>query len=182
MPLQSLIAHAGGQIDTAHHHTLSTWDWDAGLSFRYQLSKNSSLRFDQLFFFYNGFDLPPQGAFNSQQYANGYGIYPKLYFLSKYVNAMLGYWTAQKFIALRGEYLFESISEYDPNYHIDSRTLVNAKVAVKYNFTNYVKTELRWDGYYDPDRHFMDFSYGIYLIANANIFLTKIHQEPFQKF
>jgi len=109
LPFQLLFNHRGGQIDTSHKAVSTLMNGLGGFSLKYTINRRS-ICFKQLIMTYNGLNIPGQGEPNSQIFEKGYGYYSKIEYKQNSFQAMLGYWSANKFIAPRGEYLFQSIS------------------------------------------------------------------------
>ena len=173
IPLQILISHKGGQIDSSPDPAASIINGLSGLRFNYKINKTGIVGFEPLIFWYQGWGLPDTGA-NSQIFNNGKGLYLKVNYNNKYLSSMLGYWTANMFIAPKGEYLFQSVSELNDTFSQEERKLITAKIAIKHKVSESFKIEARADGYYDLVNRDFAYSYGLYFVINELFFLKNI--------
>jgi len=117
IPLQFLVAHKGGQLAPSPHKPLSTiLNGLTGLKLTYHFSKESRISFEPQFLLYAGLNLPDQGEANAQPFKNGWGSYTTITYQYHRLHVMAGYWYAERFIAPHGEYLFQSVSEINPDF------------------------------------------------------------------
>lgn len=174
IPLQILISHKGGQIDSSPYPAASIVNGLSGLKFNYKINKTNILGFEPLIFWYQGWGLPDTGN-NSQIFQNGKGSYLKINYNNEYLSSMLGYWSGNKFIAPKGEYLFQSVSEINDTFFQEERKLVTAKIAIRKKVSGSFNIEVRADGYYDLVNKDLAYSYGLYFVINELFFINKIN-------
>jgi len=173
LPVQLLGLHIGGQIDESPNSVLSILNGSAGLSYEYDIGKKK-IALEQLILIYKGLNLPPPNDPNSQIYNKGYGSYSKLKYEHANFRLVIGYWSAYKFIAPRGEYLFQSVSEDDHSFFEDKRKVITAKASLSNDPGNMIRLILRGESYYDCVNKNIDYSYGFYLLINENIFIKRL--------
>lgn len=173
IPFQILIFHKGGQIDSSPDPMSSIINGSAGLNIDYSIDKMNSIGFEPLVFLYQGWNLPESGV-NSQLFNNGKALYLKLNYRNKYFNTMFGYWSSNKFIAPRGEYLFQSISEWDEGFSQAERKLITGKITIDRKISESFFIAFKADGYYDILNKDFAYSYGFYLVIKESFFLKKI--------
>ncbi|MBN1651298.1 MAG: hypothetical protein JW857_08220 [Bacteroidales bacterium] len=174
LPIQLLIAHKGGQIDASPDPVSSIVNGMSGLKINYQLGSFKTLSFEPLFFIYEGMTLPESGI-NSQSFKSGNAIYLKGHYNSKNLHAMLGYWKANKFIAPRGEYLFQSVSDWNPDFSQEERELITAKLEFNKQISNSINLVLKADAYYDMQNQDFAHALSLYLIIDESFFISKIN-------
>jgi len=172
-PLQILISHIGGEIDSSPNAMASIINGVTGLNLDYNLDQSHSIGFTPLYFLYQGWNLPESGV-NSELFNAGKALYLKLNYSGKYFNSMIGYWSTDKFIAPRGEYLFQSVSEWDPSFAQDRRELITAKFSVNRKMLDSFILEFRADTYYDISTKDIAYSYGLYIVLKESFFIKKI--------
>ncbi len=173
LPVQALFVHIGGQIDSSPNAATTTLNTFTGLQLTYHINSTSSVYLAPLVSHYIGIGLPEYGQPNSQHFQNGMGIYPKIGMEHKRLVFMLGYWNAKQYIAERGEYLFQSVSEFNPSFTEANRELYTAKASFQKNFDDKLKIEVRGEAYFDPINTQLDYSYGLYLVANESFFIIR---------
>ena len=172
VPFQFLVFHKGGQIDSSPDPVASILNGSTGFKFYYKVN-NNTFGFEPSVFFYQGWGLPDSGV-NSQLYNKGSALYIKTVYNHKQFYSMLGFWSADKFIAPNGEYLFQSVSELNNTFSEDKRQLITAKIGFKKKISSSFNIELRADGYYDIINRDFSHSVGLYLSVNEAFFLKRI--------
>ena len=172
LPIQFLISHKGGQIDSSPNPVASIVNGMSGLNINYQINTEKSLSFEPLFFLYHGWGLPESGI-NSQPFKEGKGVYFKVHYNNKNFHSMLGYWSSNKFISPRGEYLFLSVSDWDENFSQEKRKLITAKMEWMHPITESVKIILKADAYYDVMNMDLSHALGLYFVIDESFFISK---------
>lgn len=175
IPLQLLMVHKGGQIDTSPNPAISIFNGTSGLDLGYKINENSRLSLESLLYIYQGLDLPQTGV-NSQLFNSGSAYSINLKYKNKVFNSSIGYWNANRFIAPKGEYLFMSVSENNPTFTQENRTLLTGKVNFVKTISESVKLSFRTDAYLDMQNSDFAFANGLYLIINENFFLKKVRK------
>jgi hypothetical protein len=170
IPVQLLVAHRGGQIDTANTNLQTISNSTAGLTLGYHFKKGfiKYIGLDNYYLYYK--DLATSGL----AFKDGSALYSNLNIESKHFFLMLGYWKGHEFIAPRGEPLFQSISEKDPNYFEHNREIITGKLSYNHSIYKDIKIGVRFESYYDlPTKNF-DFAYGVFIKFERNFFLKKL--------
>ena len=173
LPVQFLFTHRGGQMEPGPHYVSTLFNGLTGLKFKYDLNSFSSLQFQPLIAFYHALNLPDPGRPGYQPFQNGFGLYPKIQYSFHHFNLMTAYWYGNKFIAPEGEYLFQSVSEINPNYTEAIRKLWVSRVWYNKTMGKYLNLEVRLSTYYDLHHQNLDYSYAFYMLINQNFFLGK---------
>lgn len=173
IPVQTLALHRGGQIDASPHPITTVVNTSAGLQMSYEFNDQHSLQVQALQLNYEGLKVAKEGP-NSQVFSNGKAQFLKLNYQYNRFDAMVGYWQANKFIAPKGEYLFQSVSEKSTPFVAAKRKLVVGKLGWYKQVGSYLKIELRLDGYYDLKNKTFEHAQGLYFIINERFFLTKL--------
>jgi len=175
LPIQFTIIHNGGQLEPAPHLPIRTiFDGLSGLRLRYEINAQSYIQFSQLFAVYKCLSEPLVGEAGHMPFAHGWGSYSKISFQKKHFHAMAGYWHGYRFIAPEGETQFQSVSEINPSYTQDIRSLITAKVWFRKSISKGMQLEARTSAYFDTDSRKLDYSYSLYVIINRDFFLTKV--------
>ena len=89
---------------------------------------------------------------------------------------MAGYWNSEYYFAPMASTLFQSISDMNNWYYDDKRRLFLGKFGYNKSLTPNIKMGIRFETYYDLAKQRNDFSYGMNIQINPQIFLTNISQ------
>ncbi len=173
IPFQTLVFHSGGQFENKSYSISTIINSLSGIKISLFPDNIFNVRISQLFLGYYGKSLPPEGVKGYIPFNKGWAGYTKLRFNYKSYSFMTGYWHANNFFAPKGEFLFQSLSEYKPNFYVKERNLWTTKLWFHKQIGKNLKIEARFSTYYDLISHKMDISYGFYLILNQNLFLLK---------
>ncbi|MDA3904454.1 MAG: hypothetical protein PF484_00095 [Bacteroidales bacterium] len=173
LPIQLLISHKGGQIDSSPDPVASIVNGMTGINLNYKINKTNKLGFEPLIFIYQGWGLPDSGI-NSQAFKSGKALYFKINYKNKNFDSMLGYWSSDKFIAPRGEYLFQSVSDWNNTFSQDKRKLITAKIEIMKSVSKSVKLILKADAYYDVMNLDFAHSVGLYFVINESFFISNV--------
>ena len=174
LPLQLLAVHKGGQIDISGKGVQNLINYAAGI--------NADLQIDHNFFRTAGFrgwlaffrDFSSNSRF---PYQDGWGIYPNLYVDSEWFELGAGYWRGNRFIAPRGEPVFQSISQVDPELTADLRELLTSKIIFNRKLLRGINMGIRFEVYYDPVLNDFDHTGGLHIIIDERYFLTRVRRN-----
>ena len=173
LPIQFLISHKGGQIDSSPNPVASIANGMSGIKINYQINAERNLSIETLFFLYNGWNLPESGV-NSQPYKDGTAAYFKVHYNNNNFHSILGYWSSNKFISPRGESLFLSVSDWDENFAQEKRKLITAKIEWGHPITKFIKVIFKADAYYDIINQDFSHALGLYFVINESFLISKI--------
>jgi hypothetical protein len=171
VPLQGIVSHKGGQIDSSNTSMQSLANLAGGLSAEYKLPGNflKAAGADAYYVSFN--DISPS---KEQPYITGYGIFTQGWINSKYIHLYAGYWDGNDMMSPRGEPLFQSVSVKKENVYEPVNQIVFAKIGFKKEVYKDIFIDARFECYYELyDKNF-DYSYGLHIIFNRNFFLKKI--------
>jgi hypothetical protein len=172
LPIQTIITHKGGQIDESPLPIQSLFNASSGLRIAYRQKISAEI----LGFYYKVLSMPDYPQPNSQIYKEGWAIYPRVKYKFKRFEFNAGYWYANKFIAPRGEALFQCVSAIDSAYSQEIRKLITGKVIYNAWFENKVNLNFLGEYYYDLVSRKGDFSFGLY-ISVYDSFLLKTFKK-----
>lgn len=170
VPLQLLIHHHGGQIDTSDDPMIVLGNLATGLC--------SDWKTGYGWFKSLGLDVFVAGYWDKlkdeelRPFDKGWGIYPVLHsdFLS--FKCMIGYWYAHKFYNFQGEPLFGSFDPFNPEKQLPTRHLLNFKFTYEKQVLKAVSLGAYWESYTDLNLSQTDYSFGVHLRFNHQ-FLIK---------
>ncbi|GHT39496.1 hypothetical protein AGMMS49965_05670 [Bacteroidia bacterium] len=168
VPFQLLVHHQGGQIDTSDKPKIVMGNVAAGINAEwfagYNLLQSLALKTYVTGYLDNTEDLA------LRPYTKGWGIYPVLEARAKYVTMAVGYWHANKFYAFEGESLFGSFNPYEPEKQFPIRDLVTAKLLYQKALLHSLHAGAQIEIYRDCGLRRTDYSFGVYLRFNRQIF------------
>ena len=169
IPVQVLIAHRGGQIDTSSVKLETLMNAATGLNLGYKFNKGfiKYIGLENHYLIYN--DL----AGNAPKLGEGYAIYSNLRLSSAKFHLVLGYFQGHNFVAPRGEPLFQSISQKDTAYVKTDRQLITGKLGFDKEIFDGIKLGVRFESYYDIEAGNFDYSYSVNIVFNRDFLIGK---------
>jgi hypothetical protein len=172
LPLQTVITHHGGMHTTQSAPIQTLFNLVYGVETEYKLGgrlfhtigfRGYAMHYVDLTTLYN---VP---------YKNGYGFYPNFLVEGKHFDLMAGFWNANRFIAPRGEYLFQSVSSKDSSYSEAKRQLVTFKLTYHHTIMKGIELGSRLESYYDTRHGNLDYTYSVYILFNKRFFLKELN-------
>lgn len=107
------------------------------------------------------------------RYTDGYGIYSNTYVQSKSWQIIAGYWFGEYYISPLGEPLYQSLSKKYVAYQEPKKNLILLKVQYAYKSIKQCPLYIQFACYYDYQRDYFDFSYGLQLKFSEKIRILK---------
>ena len=174
IPFQIMIHHEGGQISNFDEPMLTLNNGATGLTY---IKKNNTSFIRQLtvnghFLWYYDMTKVWQNNFNS-----GWAVYPSVILASDKLQFMGGYFYGNNFAAPKGNYLFQSVSNYKRSYYQKERQLITAKLTFQKSIVKNVIFAVSADGYYDLLVPRYDMAFGMSIFANPQFFLKNINTK-----
>ncbi len=170
-PLQVMVAHKGGQLDTSNLPVESLLNTAVGASFQF-FTNNEWLRSvvtEHYFAYYRDIS----GA-KLQLYKEGTGWYSSLVFKTKWLDIDARYWRGDQFIGPRGGPLYTSASEKIAGYGEPERELFFLSFIYNRHLFPGVDLDLRMEPYYDINNAFLEYSYSVFLRFNKDFLLKRL--------
>jgi len=171
IPFHYTWTHAGGQIDRHDENRGSMMSLNnimTGMKVRYEFDSGllKSVSAGYSYYIYKAGANPPPGDKRHQLFDSGYGHYIKSNLDFGSIKLMLGYWRADSFIALKGEYIFSSVFEHRPGEYMKEKELFTSKLIYDYKIKENIIFSVRSDLYYQPVDKNLFYSYAFYFIYN----------------
>lgn len=161
IPLQLVINHKGGQIDTSDEKNLVIGNLATGIKTKYLL--------DHRFFNSVGLDVYLAGYYDNvplkevRPYDSGWGIYPVFTVEASGFKFMTGLWHGNKFYSVEGEPLFASFNHLYPGEKIAKRNLLTNKLSYTRKLYKMLSVGAQTEFYTDLDEGRVDYSFGVHL-------------------
>ena len=174
VPVQNLIFHRGGQLDTDTTPLVTIFNSTAGFTLNFFIQKKflQSIHFENYYVYYKNISFTKLTPFTE-----GDAFYSNFGFKTKFVNLMLNYWSSSGFVAPRGGPLYQAVSTKDGFTTEKNRNLVFLRLIHENEIFENVFLEIRFEPYYDFNNSLLEYSYGIYLAYKGDFFLGKIKKH-----
>ena len=164
---QSIIHHFGGQVDVLDTPMETRSNLTAGLEYAFVPDLTYLKRITLASYYISALELSPT---NTIAYDKGFGLHNTIGFENNWLKINTGWFHCEKFFAPMGDNLFQSITQFDTGYTKDIRDLITSKLLLSHQIVKGVDLGVRFESYYDLDRHWNDFSYGLNISVNAKVF------------
>ena len=174
-PVQLLMNHYGGQIDASSSRKSTNLNGVNGLQIVYNFNERQQFSFEPLLIWYQNWEFRHND--DPQNLRSGMAAYLKASYNSPNIYAMLGYWNARNFMAPKGEFLFHSISETNPNFVQRNRELLTSKITYRRSIGQQIKLETGFFTYYDMMISHFDYSFMFFLVLDESFFVTKVKRR-----
>lgn len=175
IPLQLLAFHQGGQISDFNDDTYSMINPAGGVSVARKTGEGF-IRQIWMKGYFIGFDQF-SGSLN-MGFKKGWAAYPVAGLNYKYGQLMVGYWHADNFFALKGNPVFQSVSNYKTGYYNQYRDIGVVNIIFTRTFWDeQIKFNAGFEGYYDFPAGRFDYSYGMSLLFTPDFKLVKVKSK-----
>jgi len=164
---QSIIHHFGGQVDNSDSPLQSRANIAAGLKYVFVPGPKASERLILSSYYIQSLELSQT---NTIPFESGFALQNTIAFENDWLKISTGWFHGEYFFAPMGDYLFQSISQFNNWYVCEKRDLVTSKLLVGHDIINGVNMGFRFESYYDLQRKSNDFSYGLNISVNAEVF------------
>jgi hypothetical protein len=168
---QSIIHHFGGQVDNSDKPLQSRANIAAGLKYAFVPGSPQIERVTLASFYIQALELSQT---NTIPFESGFALQNTVTFENKWAKLSTGWFHGEYFFSPLGDYLFQSVSQFNDWYVGEKRDLITSKLFIGHNIMNGVNFGFRFESYYDLQRKSNDFSYGLNISVNARVFEKKL--------
>lgn len=172
LPVQLLGWHRGGQIDTTSLPVITNLNFAAG--FEYAWERSGAVEKILTKNYVAGYS----SSSDESPYKKGKAIYLNAGVETKWLDAMLSYWQANKFAAPVGAPVFQSVSsniDY-PGFKQDDRRLLFLRLKKDFTLAEELFVSARLEPFWDFDGRYADYSMSLFLVYRGG-FLLKSFKE-----
>lgn len=172
-PVQLLFYHKGGEIDSSalrvQTHANLAAGWNLEMNIDAQRFKSLGLEG-----YWLGYKAVTE---ESNQYAfnKGHAYLMRAKLQTRYAVFSLNYWNAFQFIAPKGRYIYQSVSDSDPSITQAERSVVSARYFWQKDVLKDARVALQIEGIMDVPTGDLSYSYGFFLLINQDFLL---HFKP----
>ncbi|HNP19176.1 MAG TPA: hypothetical protein PKL31_12125 [Fulvivirga sp.] len=174
IPLQAVIKHKGGQIDSNPAPLQTYINSTAGITLEWYRPDNkflNNLKLDSYYAQYND-----QSGVQLRPFENGSGYYVNAEMRSKKgLEVMLSYWRGHEFLSIEGGKLYASESSTFKNPFVieEIRELLILRIMHNIHIAKNLVISGRFEPYYDLQNSTFEFSHGLYINYNADFYMLK---------
>lgn len=174
VPVQFVVTHVGGQIDSSPKLLQTYINTAAGFGMEYVMSKNNlvqGIKMQNYYVYYKDFS-----AGLDRPFEDGSGWYANLSLkLKGNVELMGSYWKGHEFISIMGGQLYPSVSSTfkTPFAVEEERELLILRLMHNIKVTDKIYISSRFEPFYDLINEKFEFSHGFYINYSTDFFLTK---------
>lgn len=163
--LMGMAMHKGGQVESTTGHLQTVFNSAAGINVFYKLAgeKKDSLGIQSLFCGFS--DASP---YKGMLYSKGWGIHTTAYAKLSDWYFETGYWYGKHFIAPRGEWILQSVSQKYGLYWESAKNMFFIRGSWKHNISKGIKAGIGSGLFYDLDRNTTDFYYQLHILIDVD--------------
>lgn len=169
IPMQVLIYHRGGEIDSSPLGVITDLNYATGLETQFNLGegflKNTNLNLHWV-----GYDCPDGPA--PYGYKRGHGYSVTVAADTHIGKFSLDYWNAYQFIAPYGKRIYMSISDRDITLSQQDRSQLAFNYMMRQRILKDIEFAFQGEALYDLQTSKFSFAFGYYLVINQD-FLVK---------
>jgi hypothetical protein len=164
---QSIITHIGGQVNNVDVPMQQRSNIAAGLKYTLVPGYKSLERITLSLFYIQALELSQT---NTIPFESGFATHNTVTFENKWAKLSTGWFHGEYFFAPQGDYLFQSVSENNNWYVGETRDLIITKILLSHQIYKGVDFGFRVESYYDLQRNSNDFSFGLNISVNGELF------------
>lgn len=164
---QSIIHHFGGQVDVTDTPIETRSNVAAGLKYAFVPGYKILNRVTLSSFYIRAMELSHT---NKIPFKSGLATHNTITFENKWIKLGTGWFHGDDYFAPKADFLFQSISQFDNYYTTKGRDLITSKFVFGNEITKGVNLSVRFESYYDLQRQWNDFSYGLNISVNEKVF------------
>lgn len=170
LPLQVLIQHKGGQIDNSGKPVTTYSNFAAGPDFQLDLHSRylTAVGWKNLYVGYR--DLSPV---SNREIEKGHGWLSTFSLDMQNLQLQFSWWKARRFLSFAGNPMYQTYSIRKERLVDREREFLTGKLRYtrKYRDLHFI---VNFDTYWSPRSRQLDYGFGIYLLLNTDVFLTKL--------
>jgi len=168
IPLQLIISHKGGQIDTSEEPVQTIRNNALGISFSRDLT-SPVLKQWSITAWYTSF----KDASGTKKFAydKGNGLLLEAYIDSRYGRVTGNYWNAHQYIAPKGMELFQSVSTKIPGHSVTDREIISLNYDINKQVMRGANFGFSLETHYDLRAENLSYVWGFFFTFNESFFI-----------
>lgn len=174
LPVQLLFYHKGGEIDSSalrvqtHVNVAAGWD----LSIKVDGQRLQSIEISGNWLGYKAVTVDS----NTYPFDKGHAYLVGASAQTRYSSFYLSYWNAFQFIAPKGRFIYQSVSDSDPSFTQASRSVLSIKYLWQKEIVKDARVAFQVEGIMDVPTGDFSYSYGFYLLFNQDFLLSSLRK------
>jgi len=171
VPLQFLVYHQGGEIDSSPLGVVTHYNYATGLELGFNTGSESfrKVNFNSYWLGYNCPDGPAPLV-----YTSGHALSFVVSADTRWGNFFLDYWNAYRFASPFGKKLYLSVSDKDTSLSQTDRSIAALNYVLKKQIAKGVHFAVQGEALFDFLNSDFSYGYSFYLVINQDFFLKKI--------
>lgn len=169
-PVQLLFYHKGGEIDSSslrvQTHANLAAGWDLAINVDGERLKKINLEG-----YWLGYKAVTEDS-NQYPFSEGHAYLMSAGVQTRYSVFSLNYWNAFQFIAPKGRYIYQSVSDSDPTFTQADRSVVSAMYFWQKDILKDARVAFQLEGIMDVPTGDLSYSYGFFLLFNQDFFIS----------
>lgn len=172
-PLQVIFQHRGGQIDNSGKPVTTFSNFAGGPDLQLDLDSRflTSLGWKNLYVGYR--DLSPG---DNRDIKKGHGWMSTFSMNMQKLQLQFSWWKARRFLSFAGNPMYQNYSLRKERLLDEERELLIGKLRYTRQYRD-LHFMFNFDTYWSPRSHQLDYGFGIYLLLNTDVFLTKLRKR-----
>ncbi|HET6557172.1 MAG TPA: hypothetical protein VFG54_07645 [Prolixibacteraceae bacterium] len=171
-PVQLLFYHKGGEIDSSslrvQTHANLAGGWNLAINIDHQRLKKINLEG-----YWLGYKAVTEDS-NVYPFSEGHAYLMSAGVQTRYSVFSINYWNAFQFIAPKGRYIYQSVSDSDPTFTKADRSVVSARYFWQKDILKDARVAFQLEGIMDVPTGDLSYSYGFFLLFNQDFLLSSI--------
>lgn len=172
LPVQVLFYHKGGEIDSSdlrvQTHANVTAGWELAMNLGGERFKTLNLNGHWL-----GYKAITEDS-NTYPFAKGHAYLLETSLQTRHSLISLLYWNAFQFIAPKGRFLYQSVSDSDPTFTQADRSMLSARYFWQKEIVKDARVALQVEGFLDVPTGDFSYGYGFYLLFNQDFLIAAL--------
>lgn len=174
IPVQVLFYHQGGEININPNGPRPRVQTHANFAAGWNLALNVGERIKtvNLNGYWLGYDAVTKDT-NTLPFNSGHAWLAEASARTNHSTISLSYWNAYQFIAPKGQILYQSVSDNKPGFWQADRSMVSAKYFWQQKIAKAASVAFQVESYVDTQTGDFSYSYGFFVLLNADFLLKK---------
>lgn len=173
LPASILFYHKGGEIDSSDLRVQTHSNVSAGFELAIH-AEGRHLQTINMNGYWLGYKAITEDS-NTYPFGKGHAYLLETSAQINHSIISFSYWNAFQFIAPKGRFLFQSISDSDPSFTQADRSMLSAKYLWHKDIVKDARVAFQVETFFDIPTGDLSYSYGFYLLFNHDFFLFSKH-------
>ena len=176
LPVNLLFYHQGGEININQGGPRPRVQTHANIMAGWELAMNvgEKIKTVNVNGYWLGYKAITEDS-NALPFGKGHAYLLETSAQTRYSCISLSYWNAFQFIAPKGRWLYQSVSDRDPTFLQPDRSMVSAKYFWQKNIAKDARVAFQIEAFRDISNGDFSYGYGFFLMINPDFLLKKFN-------